>query len=90
MKPCRMAMTFLFTVTVVAARGEERLPTIHPAQYTDEQKQAAAEFEAARKVPVFGPFEPMIYSPQLMSQARAMGDYLRYKSMNGPCTTRMP
>ena len=83
MKSCRMAMTFLFTVTVVAARGEERLPTIHPAQYTDEQKQAAAEFEAARKVPVFGPFEPMIYSPQVMSRARAMGDYLRYKSAIG-------
>jgi 4-carboxymuconolactone decarboxylase len=83
MKPCRMAMTFLFAVTVVAARGEERLPTIRPAQYTDEQKQAAADFEAARKVPVFGPFEPMIYSPQVMSRARAMGDYLRYKSAIG-------
>ena len=45
--------------------------------------QAAADFEAARKVPVFGPFEPMMYSPQVMSQARAMGDYLRYKSAIG-------
>src|ERR1700728_2101559 len=25
-------------------------------------------------VPVFGPFEPMMYSPRVMSQARAMGD----------------
>src|ERR1700728_2589896 len=25
-------------------------------------------------VPVFGPFEPMLYSPRVMSQARAMGD----------------
>jgi 4-carboxymuconolactone decarboxylase len=38
-----------------AAAPEERLPTIPPAQYTVEQKQAAADFEAARKVPVFGP-----------------------------------
>jgi 4-carboxymuconolactone decarboxylase len=79
----RMAMAFLFTIDVAAARAEDRLPTIPPAQYSEEQKQAAADFEAARRVPVFGPFEPMMYSPQVMSQARAMGDYLRYKSAIG-------
>ena len=83
MKYCRMAIPFLFTIGVVAAGAEGRLPTIPPAQYSEEQKQAAADFEAARKVPVFGPFEPMMYSPQVMSQARAMGDYLRYKSAIG-------
>ncbi|MBD5049948.1 carboxymuconolactone decarboxylase family protein, partial [Xanthomonas citri pv. citri] len=61
----------------------QRLPTVPPANYTPEQKSAAADFEAARKVPVFGPFEPLMYSPQLMSQARAMGDYLRYHSSIG-------
>ena len=65
------------------AQAEERLPTIPPPQYSAEQKQAAADFEAARKVPVFGPFEPLMYSPTVMSQARAMGDYLRYKSAIG-------
>jgi 4-carboxymuconolactone decarboxylase len=83
MKYCRMAIAVLLTIAAVAARAEERLPTIPPAQYTEEQKQAAADFEAARKVPVFGPFEPLMYSPQVMSQARAMGDYLRYKSAIG-------
>src|ERR1700679_601775 len=73
----------LLTIVGAAARAEERLPTIPPAQYTKEQKQAAADFEAARKVPVFGPFEPLMYSPAVMSQARAMGDYLRYKSAIG-------
>ena len=62
------------------ALAQSRLPTIPPDQYTDQQKKAAAEFLAARKVPVFGPFEPLMYSPEVMSQARAMGDYLRYKS----------
>ena len=66
-----------------ACAQEQRLPTVPPANYTAEQKQAAADFEAARKVPVFGPFEPLMHSPQLMSQARAMGDYLRYKSAIG-------
>jgi 4-carboxymuconolactone decarboxylase len=67
----------------LAAHADERLPTIPPAQYTVEQKQAAGEFEAARNTPVFGPFEPMMHSPQLMSDARAMGDYLRFKSSIG-------
>ena len=62
------------------ARAEERMPTIPPADYTPAQKQAAADFLAARKTPVFGPFEPLMYSPEVMTVARAMGDYLRYKS----------
>ena len=66
-----------------AGHAAARLPTIPPAQYTDEQKQAAEEFVAARKVPVFGPFEPLMHSPQVMSQARSMGDYLRYHSAIG-------
>jgi 4-carboxymuconolactone decarboxylase len=66
-----------------AAQAEERLPTVPPAQYNSEQKQAAVDFEAARKVAVFGPFEPLMHSPQVMSEARAMGDYLRYKSAIG-------
>ena len=83
MNCCRIAIAILSTIAAVAARAEERLPTIAPAQYTEEQKQAAADFELARKVPVFGPFELLMYSPQVMSQARAMGDYLRYKSAIG-------
>ena len=43
----------------------------------------AEDFLAARKVPVFGPFEPLMHSPQVMNQARAMGDYLRYNSAIG-------
>ena len=60
-----------------------RLPAIPPEEYTDEQKQAADAFLAARKVPVFGPFEPLLHSPQIMSLARAMGDYLRFHSAIG-------
>jgi 4-carboxymuconolactone decarboxylase len=66
-----------------SALGQERLPTIPPDQYTDGQKKAAEEFLAARKVPVFGPFEPMMHSPEVMNMARAMGDYLRYHSAIG-------
>src|SRR3954454_6681140 len=73
----QIALSFVLTT---AAMAQERLPTIPPGQYTAEQKKAAEDFLAARKVPVFGPFEPLMYSPEVMSQARTMGDYLRYKS----------
>jgi 4-carboxymuconolactone decarboxylase len=79
----RLRLAAVLAFSAFAANAEERLPTIPPAQYTPEQKQAAADFEAARKVAVFGPFEPLMHSPQVMSQARTMGDYLRYKSAIG-------
>ncbi len=81
LKPLSTLM--LSSLIATAAHAAERLPTIPPAQYTDEQKKAADDFVAARKVPVFGPFEPLMHSPQVMSQARAMGDYLRYNSAIG-------
>jgi 4-carboxymuconolactone decarboxylase len=81
MKPALVVvLSSLFASTVLA---QDRLPTIDPEKYTDEQKKAAEEFKTARKVPVFGPFEPLMYSPQVMNQARAMGDYLRYNSAIG-------
>ena len=83
MNRLRMAIVPISVLVALLAQAADRLPTVPPGQYTVEQKQAAADFLAARKVPVFGPFEPLMYSPQLMSQARAMGDYLRYKSSLG-------
>jgi 4-carboxymuconolactone decarboxylase len=65
------------------AFAQQRLPTIPPDQYTPEQSRASEEFLAARKVPVFGPFEPMMYSPDVMTLARSMGDYLRFHSSIG-------
>lgn len=83
MKRCRFAMLIVPALACGVAGAEERLPIIPPTQYTQQQQQAAAEFEAARKVPVFGPFEPLMYSPEVMSSARALGDYLRYRSAIG-------
>ncbi len=78
-----VAAIALACACTITAHAAGRLPTIAPDKYTDEQKQAADEFMASRKVPVFGPFEPLMYSPQVMTQARAMGDYLRYHSALG-------
>ena len=69
--------TVLFSSALFA---QTRLPDIPLDQYTAEQKAAAQEFEKARKKAPWGPFAMLMYSPQLMNNARAMGDYLRYNS----------
>ena len=51
---------------------------------TEAQKKAIAEFTAARKADVSGPFVPLLRSPEVMNRARAMGDYLRFKSVLPP------
>ena len=60
--------------------GTDRLPEI-PADGLSEAQAAAAEaFRAERGVPVFGPFVPLLRSPELMLCASRMGLYLRYGS----------
>src|SRR3954462_1662252 len=75
-----VSLAALTCLLATATMAQERLPQSPPDQYTEAKKKAAEEFLAARRVPVFGPFEPLMHSPEVMSQARAMGDYLRYKS----------
>ena len=79
--PC--ALLAVAMIAAAPAFAQQRLPTIPPDQYSEEQKKAAEAFLAARKTPVFGPFEPMMHSPEVMSLARATGDYLRYHSAIG-------
>ncbi len=62
------------------ALAQDRMPPLAPDRLTPEQTAASEAFLAARKVPVFGPFVPLLRSPELMTSARAMGDYLRYRS----------
>jgi 4-carboxymuconolactone decarboxylase len=57
------------------------MPPIPADKLTPEQKKASDDFTAERKTPVFGPFIPLLRSPEVMLRARAMGDYLRYKSV---------
>ena len=78
MKPVSLAvLTCLLTTATMA---QERLPTISPDQYTAEQKKAAEDFLAARKVPVFGPFEPLMYSPEVMCEIETAVPWTRVPS----------
>jgi len=63
---------------------QDRMPPIPANKMTDAQKKAAAEFLANRKADVFGPFVPLLRSPEVMLRAMAMGEYLRYRSTLPP------
>jgi 4-carboxymuconolactone decarboxylase len=63
--------------------GPDRLPPLSVEQQSPAQKAASEEFLRTRKTPVFGPFTPLLRSPDLMLAAKDMGDYLRYKSSLG-------
>lgn len=62
----------------------DRMPPIPADKLTPEQKKASDDFAAERKTPVFGRFVPLLRSPEVMLRAKAMGDYLRYKSVLPP------
>lgn len=83
---------FIFLLAVIVAgafaSGEaqerDRMPPIPADKLTDAQKKAIEEFKAARSADISGPFVPLLRSPEVMNRARAMGDYLRFKSSLPP------
>jgi 4-carboxymuconolactone decarboxylase len=64
--------------------GGDRLPPIPAAQLTEAQRRAVEDFKAARGVEPSGPFYPLLRSPELMTRARSVGDYVRFKSALRP------
>ena len=63
--------------------ASDRMPPIAADKLTDAQKKAAETFAEGRGYAVRGPFVPLIRSPEVMLRAKAMGDYLRFKSTLG-------
>jgi 4-carboxymuconolactone decarboxylase len=78
--------------SLVAAKpgaAQDRMPPIPIDQLTDAQKKAAQAFAEGRGYAIRGPFVPLIRSPEVMLRAKAMGDYLRFKSSLGPRLNEM-
>jgi 4-carboxymuconolactone decarboxylase len=68
----------------VPAMAQDRMPEIPTDKMTAAQKKAADEFVAGRGAPVLGPFVPLLRSPEVFLSAKAMGDYLRFKTVLPP------
>ena len=84
----RPFMLFVALAAAVGASGsaaaQDRMPPIPAEKLTDAQKRAIEEFKAARSADISGPFVPLLRSPEVMTRARAMGDYLRFRSSLPP------
>ena len=76
-----------FVVSPVLA--QDRMPPIAADKLTDAQRKAAEAFAEGRGYAVRGPFVPLVRSPEVMLRAKAMGDYLRFKSTLGPRLNEM-
>jgi 4-carboxymuconolactone decarboxylase len=80
----RAILALVLVTLAVPLAAQDRMPPIPADRLTDAQKKAMAEFAAARKAEVSGPFWPLLRSPEVMNRARAMGDYLRFTSVLPP------
>jgi 4-carboxymuconolactone decarboxylase len=62
----------------------DRLPPLPEGSLSPAQKRAAAELAAGPRGAVFGPFVPLLRSPDLLSPLQKTGEYLRYNSALPP------
>lgn len=60
---------------------QERLPLLPLAQMSAAQRAAAEALIAGPRKAVFGPFIPLLRSPELMSRVGQVGEYLRFNSV---------
>ena len=61
----------------------DRLGPIAPGDMTPAQRAAAQAIIDGPRGAVYGPFVPLLRSPELMEYAQRMGEYLRYRSAIG-------
>src|SRR2546423_13267329 len=61
----------------------DRLPPLPDAALTEAQRAAAAAIVAGPRGGLYGPFVPLLRSPELMEHAQRLGEYLRYRSAVG-------
>jgi len=65
-------------------RSLDRLPPIPSEELTPAQRRAADALIQGRRGALFGPFVPMLRSPELLERAQHLGEYLRYESALEP------
>lgn len=70
-------------------QGGERLGPIAFAEMSAAQQVAAQAVIDGPRGALYGPFVPLIRSPELMSAAQRMGEYLRYRSAIGTRLTEL-
>lgn len=84
--PARVMAAALTVALGLPAPGhpQSRMPPMPSEQLSPEQRAAVAAFREARKAELTGPFIALLRSPEVLTRARAMGDYLRFTSRLAP------
>jgi len=67
----------------------DRLPPLPPEALTPAQRDAADAIVAGPRGALYGPFVPLLRSPELMEHAQRLGEYLRYRSALGTRLTEL-
>ena len=62
---------------------KDRLEPLAADQMTDDQRRAAQVIIDGPRGALYGPFVPLLRSPELMENAQRMGEHLRYRSAIG-------
>jgi 4-carboxymuconolactone decarboxylase len=63
--------------------SRDRLPPIPESDWTPAQREHAREIIEGPRGALISPFVPLLRSPELMTHAQRMGEYLRYRSAIG-------
>jgi 4-carboxymuconolactone decarboxylase len=81
---------FVFVLAVIAglmlsfnAFAQDRMPPIPLDKMNELQRKYAEEVIKGPRGALYGPFIPLIRSPELMDRSQRIGEYLRYKSAIG-------
>ena len=61
--------------------GRERLPLIEHKAQDDQQRAAVKALEEGPRKGVYGPFLPLLRSPELLDRVAKVGEYLRFESI---------
>jgi 4-carboxymuconolactone decarboxylase len=67
----------------------DRLPPLPDERLTDEQRRVAEAIARGPRGAVYGPFVPLLRSPELADCAQRMGEYLRFRSAIGTRLTEL-
>ena len=73
----------VIVVFSLGAFAQDRMPAIPLDKMNALQKKYAEEIIKGPRGALYGPFIPLIRSPELMDRSQKIGEYLRYKSAIG-------
>jgi len=68
----------------MSASQDDRLPPIPAEDMTSAQRRAAESVVRGRRGALYGPFVPLLRSPELLERTSRLGEFVRYESAIEP------